>query len=154
MKLGLMIHDPEEEHDCFSDNTHASHYFDLVGIKNVYLASYARSGGGKLVGPSVSDLVKAKAPETDAAVRAALDAAMVKMTALSDRARTVEAYDQMIGEGNAEGNRVVQESIDSLVALAKSFEAAISVLGLEGIAFEGSDSLDDPTKVEADAKKG
>ena len=26
MKLGLMIHDPEEEHDCFSDNTHASHY--------------------------------------------------------------------------------------------------------------------------------
>src|SRR5690606_20232062 len=22
MKLGLMLHDPEEEHDCFSDNTH------------------------------------------------------------------------------------------------------------------------------------
>ena len=24
MKLGLMLHDPEEEHDCFSDNTHNS----------------------------------------------------------------------------------------------------------------------------------
>ena len=22
MQLGLMLHDPEEEHDCFSDNTH------------------------------------------------------------------------------------------------------------------------------------
>jgi putative iron-regulated protein len=36
MKLGLMIHDPEEEHDCFSDNTHASHFFDALGIRNVY----------------------------------------------------------------------------------------------------------------------
>jgi putative iron-regulated protein len=26
MKLGLLIHDPEEEHDCFSDNTHNAHY--------------------------------------------------------------------------------------------------------------------------------
>ena len=31
IKLGLMIHDPEEEHDCFSDNTHASHFFDALG---------------------------------------------------------------------------------------------------------------------------
>jgi putative iron-regulated protein len=36
MKLGLMLHDPEEEHDCFSDNTVASHYFDQVGIRDVY----------------------------------------------------------------------------------------------------------------------
>jgi hypothetical protein len=32
-----MIHDPEEEHDCFSDNTHASLFFDALGIRNVYL---------------------------------------------------------------------------------------------------------------------
>ena len=31
MKLGLILHDPEEEHDCFSDNTHNSHYYDEVG---------------------------------------------------------------------------------------------------------------------------
>ena len=28
MKLGLLLHDPEEEHDCFSDNTHNSLYYD------------------------------------------------------------------------------------------------------------------------------
>ncbi len=39
IKLGLMIHDPEEEHDCFSDNTHASHFFDALGIRNVYLGA-------------------------------------------------------------------------------------------------------------------
>ena len=36
MKLGVMLHDPEEENDCFSDNTHASHYNDARGIRNVY----------------------------------------------------------------------------------------------------------------------
>ena len=30
MKLGLMLHDPEEEHDCFSDNTHNAHYYDCL----------------------------------------------------------------------------------------------------------------------------
>src|SRR5690606_24646784 len=36
MELGLMLNDPEEEHDCFSDNTHNSHYYDQIGIRNVY----------------------------------------------------------------------------------------------------------------------
>lgn len=35
MRLGLMLNDPEEEHDCFSDNTHNSHYYDGLGIQNV-----------------------------------------------------------------------------------------------------------------------
>ena len=45
IKLGLMIHDPEEEHDCFSDNTFASHYFDALGMRNVYLGRYRRVDG-------------------------------------------------------------------------------------------------------------
>ena len=99
MKLGLMIHDPEEEHDCFSDNTHASHFFDALGIRNVYLGTYRRADRSLVTGPSVSDLVKAKAPEVDAEVRAKLDATMQAMNALYLRALTTESYDQMIGEG-------------------------------------------------------
>jgi putative iron-regulated protein len=147
MKLGLMIHDPEEEHDCFSDNTHNSHAGDVVGIRNVYLGSYTRADGSVVSGPSVSDLVKAKAPETDARVRAALDTTTGKMKALVERAETVEHYDQMIGLDNPEGNAVVQTTIDSLIAQAKELERAISVLELKDIKFEGSDSLDAPDKV-------
>ena len=44
MKLGLMLNDPEEEHDCFSDNTHQSHYYDVLGIRNVYTGSYQAVG--------------------------------------------------------------------------------------------------------------
>ena len=58
MKLGLLIHDPEEEHDCFSDNTHDSHYYDAKGMQNVYLGTYKRTDGSEVKGPSPSDLVK------------------------------------------------------------------------------------------------
>jgi putative iron-regulated protein len=149
MKLGLMIHDPEEEHDCFSDNTYNSHYYDALGIQNVYTGSYTRPDGSKIEGPSVSDLVKGKSADTDAAVRAALDKTMSSMTALVERGKTKEAYDQMIGQGNDEGNAIVQGAIDGLVAQAKEFERAIAALDLKDIKFEGSDSLDDPSKVGA-----
>ena len=152
MKLGLMIHDPEEEHDCFSDNTHASHFFDALGIRNVYLGTYRRADRSLVSGPSVSDLVKAKSPEIDAEVRAKLDATMNAMNVLYLRALTTESYDQMIGEGNDEGNAVVQHAIDALLDQTKSLERAVAVLDLKSIKFEGSDSLDSPGKVQEESK--
>lgn len=150
IKLGLMIHDPEEEHDCFSDNTHASHFFDALGIRNVYLGRYRRADGSFVGGPSVSDLVKAKAPDVDAEVRAKLDATMDAMNAMYLRALTTESYDQMIGEGNDEGNKVVQDVVDALLAQTKAIERAVAALDLKSIEFEGSDSLDAPDKVMAE----
>ena len=50
MKLGLILHDPEEEHDCFSDNTHNSHYYDEVGMIAIYSGSYKRSDGSVIEG--------------------------------------------------------------------------------------------------------
>jgi putative iron-regulated protein len=152
MKLGLMIHDPEEEHDCFSDNTHASHFFDALGIRNVYLGTYRRADRSIVTGPSISDLVKAKSPEIDAEVRAKLDATMDAMNVLYLRALTTESYDQMIGEGNDEGNAVVQKAIDALLDQTKSLERAVAALDLKSIEFEGSDSLDDPSKVLSESK--
>ncbi len=57
IKLGLLVHDPEEEHDCFSDNTFNSHYYDALGIQNVYLGRYVRIDGTVIEGPSPADLV-------------------------------------------------------------------------------------------------
>jgi putative iron-regulated protein len=139
MKLGLMIHDPEEEHDCFSDNTHTSHFFDALGIRNVYLGRYRRADGSLVGGPSVSDLVKAKDPKVDAELRAKLDATMDAMNVMYLRALTTESYDQMIGEGNEEGNKVVQDVVDALLAQTKAIERAVAVLDLKAIEFEGSD---------------
>ncbi|MEL6871815.1 MAG: imelysin family protein [Pseudomonadota bacterium] len=147
MKLGLLLNDPEEEHDCFADNTHNSHYYNVAGIRNVYLGRYTKVGGQDVSGASVSDLVRARAPEIDTRVRKAIEAAMTAFGAMKTRAETVEAYDQMIAEGNEEGNRVVETALNASVALAREFERAISALDLKAIQFEGSDSLDDPSKV-------
>jgi putative iron-regulated protein len=150
IKLGLMVHDPEEEHDCFSDNTHAAHFFDALGMHNVYTGRYRRADGSVASGPSVSDLVKAKDPKVDADVVAALDATMEAMNTLYLRALTIENYDQMIGEGNEEGNKVVQDVVDALLVQTKAIERAVSVLDLKAIEFEGSHSLDAPDTVGAE----
>ena len=147
MKLGLLLHDPEEEHDCFSDNTDKSHLYDAMGIRNVYLGSYKRVDGTTVSGPSISDLVAAKDADTDAELKAKLQATMDAMQAMATRADTVEAYDQMIGAGNEEGNAVVQAAIDGLVDQTRSIERAVTLLDLDGIAIEGSDSLDSPDAV-------
>jgi len=147
MKLGLLLHDPEEEHDCFSDNTDKSHLYDAVGIRNVYLGSYERVDGSVVSGPSLSELVATKDADLDAELKAKLQTTLAAMTTMADRADKGEAYDQMIGEGNEEGNAVVQAAIDGLIDQTRSIERAVALLELDAIEFEGSDSLDNPTAV-------
>ena len=147
MKLGLLLHDPEEEHDCFADNTHNSHYFDVVGMLNVYTGSYARIDGRKVVGMSLAHLVAKASPALNAEMLSRLRHSEATMAALKLRAETVEAYDQMIGPDNPEGNAVVQTAIDALTTQTQTIEAIVAELGLQPIAFEGSDSLDDPEAV-------
>ena len=147
MKLGLMLHDPEEEHDCFSDNTHNSHYHNQLGMVNVYLGQYKKVDGAVLSGPSLSQLVQAADPKLDAEVRARLDATLKAMQAIRNRAATVETYDQMIAQGNTEGNAVVQAAIDALIAQTRSLERVITALNLGNVNIEGSESLDSPSAV-------
>ncbi|MHA7775850.1 imelysin family protein [Roseibium sp. M-1] len=147
IKLGLMLHDPEEEHDCFSDNTHMSHYNDVVGIRNVYFGSYESPLGNSVSGASLADLVAAKDPALADEMKTKLDATLAAFEAMKARAEGGEAYDQMIGEGNDEGNAVVQAAVDALVDQTTSIERVVKVLELDDIAFEGSDSLDNPGAV-------
>ncbi len=147
MKLGLMLNDPEEEHDCFSDNTHMSHYNDVVGINNVFQGKYTRVDGSVVEGASLKDLLAKADSAVSAELEGKLNASLGTFTAMKTRAETTESYDQMIGEGNTEGNAVVQAAVDSLVDQTASIQRAVQVLKLEKIAFEGSDSLDNPSAV-------
>tara|TARA_R110002020_G_scaffold98090_1_gene233752 strand:+ start:5176 stop:6450 length:1275 start_codon:yes stop_codon:yes gene_type:complete len=147
MKLGLLLHDPEEEHDCFSDNTHASHLNDAIGIESAYTGKYTRVDGTTMTGPSLSDLVAEKDAALDSEIKGKLDTTVAAMNAMADRAKSGEAYDQMIGEGNAEGNAAVQAAIDGLIDQTRSIERVIASLDLGAIALEGSDSLDNPDAV-------
>ena len=148
MKLGLLLHDPEEEHDCFSDNTHVSHLYDAIGIQNVYLGRYTRVDGSVVEGPSLSEVIADKDAALDTEIKALLEDTVAKMTVMANRAEAGEAYDQQIGEGNAEGNAVVQAAIDGLIAQTRGIERAVALLDLSGaVTIEDSDSLSNPDAV-------
>lgn len=147
IKLGLMLHDPEEEHDCFSDNTHYSHYYDAKSIKNVYLGEYTRVDGSVVKGPSLSDLVREKANTVDEQLRSELNATENAMQVMVDQAKQGNTFDVLIGSGNKAGNAVIQDVVDALTTQTRSIEKAIEVLGLDKIDLEGSDSLDNPEAV-------
>jgi putative iron-regulated protein len=141
-----MLNDPEEEHDCFSDNTHMSHFHDGLGIRNVYLGSYTRVDGSVVSGPSLSELVAASDPGVNAQLRAELDASVAALQAIVTAAEGGMAYDMMLAPGNAQGETLILGAVDALVTQTRSIERAVAALGLQA-SFEGSDSLDNPNAV-------
>jgi putative iron-regulated protein len=146
-KLGLMLHDPEEEHDCFSDNTHWSHYHDAQGIKNVYLGEYKRVDGSWVKGPSLSKLVAQEDMALDLEMKTKLEITETAAQAMVTAAEQGQTFDVLIAMNNTAGNQLVQTFVDSLVDETRVTEEIIHHLDLQGIALEGSDSLDNPSAV-------
>ena len=147
MRLGLMLNDPEEEHDCFSDNTHNSHYFDGLGIQNVYLGEYVRIDGTLVTGASLSDMVAAADPALDTEMQGKLSTTMMALARIKTAAEAGFAYDQMLERGNAGGEALIMGGVNGLIDQTRSIERVVTALGLDGISFEGSDSLDDPNAI-------
>lgn len=147
MRLGLMLNDPEEEHDCFSDNTHNSHFYDGLGVQNVYLGEYVRIDGTMISGASLSDMVASTDAELDAEMQAKLSKTMMSLGRIKAAAEAGFAYDQMLERGNAGGEALVMGGVNGLIDQTHSIERVVKALGLDQIAFEGSDSLDNPGAV-------
>ncbi len=147
MRLGLMLNDPEEEHDCFSDNTHNSHYYDGLGVQNVYLGQYIRADGSMISGASLSELVSETDPTLDAEMRTKLSTTMRALGRIKTAAEAGTSYDQMLARGNSAGAALVMGGVDGLIDQTKTIERIVTALELDSIAFEGSESLDDPEAV-------
>lgn len=147
MRLGLMLNDPEEEHDCFSDNTHNSHYYDGLGVQNVYLGEYVRVNGALISGPSLSDLVAAAEPSLDLEMQTKLSTTMRALGRIKSTAEAGFSYDQMLQQGNAAGEALIMGGVNGLVDQTRSIERVVKLLNLNGLEFEGSDSLDNPSAV-------
>ena len=133
MKVALAAHSPEDEHDCFSDNTHFSHFYNGKGISNVYLGEYQRVNGDTLKGPSLSDLVAANEATVDDTVKAHLAASEAALQALVDSADKGIYFDQLIAPGNADGAATINAAIDALVQQTTSIEKAALVLDIQAL---------------------
>ena len=147
MRLGVMLNDPEEEHSCFADNTHNDHFYNAVGIRNVYLGSYTRVDGSIVSGESLASLVAAADAGVDAEMQARLDAAVLEMLEMKIAAESGFAYDSMLERGNPAGEALIMGGVNALIDQTRSIERAVAALGVDAIEIEGSDSLDNPDAV-------
>lgn len=147
MRLGVMLNDPEEEHSCFADNTHNDHYYNGVGVQNVYLGEYIRVDGTLITGPSLSDLVAETNADLDTEMQGKLSDAVMALGRIKIAAEAGFAYDQMLERGNAAGEALIMGGVNGLIDQTRSIERVVSALGVDGVGIEGSDSLDDPNAV-------
>ena len=133
MKVALEANSSEDEHDCFSDNTHNSHFYNGKGIRNVYLGEYLKVDGTTLSGPSLSSLVAEADAAADTTLKADLHASEAKLQALVDSANNGQHFDQLIAAENTAGQQLVRDAISALVKQTASIEQAGSKLGISDL---------------------
>ncbi|MWV11581.1 peptidase [Pseudomonas sp. R-28-1W-6] len=130
MKVALEANSTEDEHDCFSDNTHNSHFYNGKGIRNVYLGEYQKVDGTTLSGPSLSSLVAKVDAAADSTLKADLQTTEAKLQALVDSANNGQHFDQLIAADNKDGQQIVRDAIAALVTQTGAIEQAAGKLGI------------------------
>ncbi|WP_339846329.1 imelysin family protein [uncultured Halopseudomonas sp.] len=136
MKVALEANSYEDEHDCFSDNTHNSHFYNAKGVQNVYLGTYSTTDGKTVSGPSLSDLMKERNQALDQELRADLDQTMAALQEMKDAAEANEEpmpFDMMIAPGNEKGADIVNKAIAALVEQTGNIEQIANELGLDSL---------------------
>jgi len=136
MKVALEANSYEDEHDCFSDNTHNSHYYNAKGIQNVYTGTYQRVDGTEVSGASLSDLVAASDAELDKQLTGELEASMAALGEMKSQAEASEnpvKFDMMIAPDNAEGAQTINNAINALVAQTGSIEKVAATVGVDSL---------------------
>jgi putative iron-regulated protein len=134
MKVALEANSTEDEHDCFSDNTHNSHYYNEQGIYNVYTGLYKREDGTLLSGPSIYDLVEQKDKQAAKEIQKQFDLARAQVGQLvSSAEKNNEYFDQLIAADNAAGNALVNKTIVALVSQTAAIERAAGIIGIDSL---------------------
>ncbi|MEM8488140.1 MAG: imelysin family protein, partial [Bacteroidota bacterium] len=110
----------EDEHSCFSDNTHRDIITNAQGVANVYRGSYTRTNGSTVSGASIADLVEevdeTAANDTEALLSAAL--------------QSVNAIPVPFDRAIIDSQQDVLDSVDALQSLGDSFVVAATALGI------------------------
>ena len=120
MGVAFDTREQEDEHSCFSDNTHRDLYNNALGLENVYLGRY-----GELDGVGVSDLIAARDPELDSTLRAQLRATVEAMQAIPP------PFDQAIQAPDGDPARdAVGAAIAALKAQTKTIAEAAALLDI------------------------
>ncbi len=128
MEVALLKKDQEDEHSCFSDNTHRDIVTNFQGIKNVYLGEYLRLDATKVQGKGLKDLFAISASDLNAKMLAELQKAETAINTIDQMTKNGMPFDQQILEDESRAN--IQAAIDALVAFGDLLPEAATTLGI------------------------
>ncbi len=115
----------EDEHSCFSDNTHRDMVQDIQGIKNVWEGHYHRLDGSMVSGVGIGAVIAEVDADLAAQVGDKIDASLALARALKP------PFDQEIALDNAEGRARVEALVVSLREQEKLIEQVFRKLELD-----------------------
>ena len=133
MRVALFANSSEDEQDCFSDNTHHTLYYNFQGVRNV-LAGHLSNGTTEFQGASLLGLLRIENPDLAQRLTTALDQASAKLEVLYQSGENGQRFDQLIAPGNRDGARIINESIQALVASTAMLVETGEALGISSFA--------------------
>jgi putative iron-regulated protein len=114
----------KDEESCFSEATDLDLKGNALGVENVYLGRYAGLSQ-TLSGPSLSDLVKAKAPTLDGAIKQQLTMLRAALDAIPT------PFDHsVLAPATSDAHLKVKAAIDAGAPLQGLFEQMVAALGV------------------------
>ena len=116
----------EDEHSCFSDNTHNDFRYDTLGLQNVFLGRYQRPSGDIVKGPGILDLLLAEDAET------ALMLSDRVAAAVAAGRQMPRPFDQAIlADDDSETRVALKRAIEAFHELSRGIAEAGHKLGLK-----------------------
>lgn len=113
----------EDEHSCFSDQTHNDLRFGIMGIENVYYGRYTRIDGSTVDGAGIDELLEAVDPalntEMKARLQTAHDAVFALHAPFDQEIITADGRARCLTAINA-GNAVADKLVEAAAALGIS----------------------------------
>lgn len=131
IKVALEANSTEDEHDCFSDNTHNSHFYNAKGIENIYYGRYLSVDGYQLEGPSLYSLVYKQNAKKAKALSKPFNQTQQAFELMVATAESGMTFDQMIAPNNKKGHKIANQAIDALVEETQAIKEIASLVGVK-----------------------
>jgi len=141
INVALLAHSQEDEHSCFSDNTHTDIAENARGIKNIFTGHYKKVDGTEIKGASLAKLVALKDQALSDALTTKLNSTESSIDLIVKAAESGEHFDQQISSGNEKGNARIKAAIEALRTQTVDIEAVAKTLGVSDLNSETSESF-------------
>ena len=125
MTVAYETKEQEDEHSCFSDNTHMDIVYNTIGVQNVFLGRYIRTNGLEIKGPGIHDLIASVAPDKARDLKKQLERSVA-----ATRAIPVPFDQAFLGRSNAPGRQALRAAIKSLLKQSELIAKSASALGI------------------------